>query len=622
MATTADFPSVKTFLPRRPGYCDPMITRRSTLAAGAAAFTAACATAPKQTAEEASSVLNTLVDSAFEDRVARNPQFATTLGDKRGYDQWDDRSDARSDDDLARTRASAAKVRASVNRSALTAADALTYDLFVLQARRAEEAAAWRRHAYRFNQMFGAQSQMPTFLINQHRVNSLADAQAYVARLRGFRTAMGQVIAESQAGFAQGVSPPKFVYGYVIPAARNIVAGAPFDAGADSPLWADFKTKVARLNLSDSESRPLLAAAETALKESVAPAYADLLATLEDQARRARETDGAWALPQGDAYYAWALRSQTTTSLSADQIHRIGLDAVARLHEETRAIMRTVGFTGDLKAFFTFMETDPRFYEPETPEGRASYIRKATAAIDAMKARAPAFFNLMPKAAMEVRAVEPFRERSAGLAFYERPSADGTRPGVYYANTSNMKALPLYQLEALAYHEGIPGHHFQIAIAQELPNVPRFRRFGGGFTAYSEGWALYTEFLAKEMGFYQDPYSDFGRIVLELRRAIRLVVDTGLHAKRWPREQAIQYILANQPGEEAQARLDIDRYIVMPGQATAYLIGQMKILEARATANRIMGARFDIKGFHDVVLGAGATPLDMLETRVLAWSRG
>jgi uncharacterized protein (DUF885 family) len=266
------------------------------------------------------------------------------------------------------------------------------------------------------------------------------------------------------------------------------------------------------------------------------------------------------------------------------------------------------------------MESEPRFYEAQSDEGKASYVRKATAAIDAMRLKLPEYFIQLPKAQIEVRAVEAYRENGAGLAFYERPAADGSRPGVYYCNTSDMKALPLYQLEALAYHEGIPGHHMQIAIAQELEGVPRFRRFGGGYTAYSEGWGLYTERLAREMGFYTDPYSDFGRLTLELRRAIRLVVDTGLHHKRWPRQQAVDYILANQPGGEEQARKDIDRYIVMPGQATAYMIGQMEILRLREAARQAMGARFDIRGFHSTVLSEGAVPLDILAERVRAWS--
>jgi uncharacterized protein (DUF885 family) len=329
---------------------------------------------------------------------------------------------------------------------------------------------------------------------------------------------------------------------------------------------------------------------------------------------------GVLRLPDGEAFYASRLAAQTTTSLTADEIHRIGLDNVARLHGEMRAILKALGLPDDLQAFFTRMETERRFFEPDTPEGRARYIAKATAAIEAMQAKAPQFFNRMPKAKLEVRAVEAFRERSAGLAFYQRPAADGSRPGYYYANTVDMKALPLYQLEALAFHEGVPGHHFQIALAQELEGVPKFRRFGLGYTAYTEGWALYTERLAKDMGFYEDPYSDFGRLTLELRRAIRLVVDTGLHAKRWPRAQAIQYVLDNQPGDRAQATKDIDRYIVMPGQATAYMIGQREILRLREEARTRLGDRFDMRGFHDAVLGAGEVPLDLLASRVGAWT--
>lgn len=596
-----------------------MLSRRAVLSSGAAAVLTACATRSPVASGGGDAALNALLETFFEDRLNRSPQFATQLGDKRGYDRWDERTQRAADAELAALRGNVAQMRREIPRAGLSAQGELSYELFERQLARAEAASDWRLYGYRFNQMFGVQSQAPTFLINQHRVGGIEDAEAYVARLRGLKTYLAQVVAESEEARSLGVTPPQFVYGYVIPAARNVVTGAPFGPGADSPLWADIKAKVARLAAPDAAKARILADAEAALKDDVAPAYRDLIAVLERQQALARTTDGVWALPKGEAYYAWALESQTTTSMTAQEIHHTGLDAVARLHAETRVIMAKVGFSGDLKAFFSFMETDPRFYEPDTPEGKASYIAKATAAIEAMKARCPDFFNLMPKAPMEVRAVEAFREKSAGLAFYERPSPDGTKPGVYYANTSNMRALPLYQLEALAYHEGVPGHHFQIAIAQELEGIPRFRRFGG-FTAYSEGWALYTEYLGKEMGFYQDPYSDFGRVVLELRRAIRLVVDTGLHAKRWTREQAIQYILDNQPSDEAQARRDIDRYIVMPGQATAYLIGQMKILDLRAKAQAKMGARYSIKGFHDVVLSSGAVPLDVLGELVEAWA--
>jgi uncharacterized protein (DUF885 family) len=404
----------------------------------------------------------------------------------------------------------------------------------------------------------------------------------------------------------------------VINDSTNLLKGAPFtDGGTDSPMWADAQAKINSLSTDEATKTRLKAEARAALLAHVKPAYENLIAAMTRQQAAARSTDGVWALPEGGAYYAERLANQTTTNLTADEIHTIGLDNVARLHGEMGAIMRQVGFTGTRDAFFEKLETDPQFFIADTPEGKAGYIAQATAMIDAMRAKIPTAFNLIPKAPMVVRAVEPFREKSAGLAFYQRPSPDGSRPGIYYINTSNVKAIPTYQMEALAYHEGIPGHHMQIAIAQELQGIPKFRRFGG-FTAYSEGWGLYTEKLGKDMGFYTDPYSDFGRLTLELRRAIRLVVDTGLHHKRWTRQEAINYILANQPGDEASAQRDIDRYLVMPGQATAYLIGQIEILRLREAARTRLGSGFTLAKFHDVVLGNGSVPLDVLGELVRA----
>lgn len=574
--------------------------------------------------------LDAFFEEVFEERIARSPQLATSLGDRRGYDRWDDVSDARAAEDLALGAARLAEMQRRFTPAFLTEDGQLSFRLFEAEQARATESFKWRRWRYRFDQMGGVHQGAVTFLLNQHKVQSVTDADAYVKRLEGLGPYMRQQIAENEASAAAGVLMPQFVYDYAIPGARNIITGAPFgptpltdaelaaSAGPQSPLWGDFTTKIAALDAPAATKTALLQRGQAALRGSVAPAYEAVIAMLEAHKARAGADDGVWRLPDGAAYYASLLERQTTTKRTGDEIHAIGLAQVARIHGEMQTIMTRVNFRGDLRAFFTFMETDQRFYEPATPEGKARYIAKAAAAINTMRDKLPAWFGRMPKAALEVRAVEAWREQSAGLAFYNRPAADGSRPGIYYANTFNMKALPLYQLEALAYHEGIPGHHMQIAIAQELEGVPRFRRFGG-YTAYSEGWGLYCERLGKEMGAYEDPYSDFGRLVLELRRAIRLVVDTGLHHKRWPRQQAINYILANQPGDEAQARKDIDRYIVMPGQATAYMIGQMEILRLREEAREARGDRFDIRGFHDTVLGAGAVPLDILGERVKAW---
>ena len=312
------------------------------------------------------------------------------------------------------------------------------------------------------------------------------------------------------------------------------------------------------------------------------------------------------------------LNAMTTTNLSASEIHELGLQEMDRIHDEMRTIMKKVGFEGTLKEFFDFTRTDDQFFYPNTAEGKAAYLAEATEMIDTMRDALPSMFNTFPEAKMIVKAVEPFREKSAGKAFYSSPALDGSRPGTYYANLYNTKDMPIYQMEALAYHEGIPGHHMQIAISQELEGIPTFRKFGR-YTAYTEGWGLYSEYFPKEFGFYEDPYSDFGRLAMELWRAARLVVDTGIHDKKWTRGQAIAYLIENTPNPEGDCRKAIERYIVMPGQATAYKIGMLKILELREWAKIELGEAFDIREYHDVVLKNGAVPLEMLEELVKEW---
>jgi uncharacterized protein (DUF885 family) len=592
-----------------------MLSRRHLLATGvAAAGLGACATpiAERIPLERSTARLAEFFEEQYDNNLAKYPERATSQGDKRGYDKWDDESEVFAQ----RALIEAGIVNQNMNRlvapMTLNASDQLSVRLANKNFERTQAGAKYRGHEYMFTQMRGAHTSIPTFLANQHKVSSVEDAQAYIARLEGVPAKMATLVARSQASAARGIMPPKFIFDYVISDSTNLLKGAPYtDGGTDSPMWADAQAKINGLTTDDATKTRLKNEARAALLAHVKPAYESLVAAMTSQQANARATDGVWALPDGGAYYAERLANQTTTNLSADEIHKIGLDNVARLHGEMGAIMARVGFTGTRDAFFDMLETDPRFYIANTPEGKEGYIRQATALIDTMRARLPSAFNLTPKAPMIVKAVEPFREASAGLAFYQRPTPDGSRPGIYYINTSNVKAIPTYQMEALAYHEGIPGHHMQIAIAQELTGIPKFRKFGG-FTAYSEGWGLYTERLGKDMGFYTDPYSDFGRLTLELRRAIRLVVDTGLHHKRWTRQEAINYILANQPGDEASARRDIDRYIVMPGQATAYLIGQIEILRLREAARARLGAGFSLAKFHDVVLGNGSVPLDVL----------
>ncbi|WP_445766303.1 DUF885 domain-containing protein [Rheinheimera sp.] len=557
---------------------------------------------------------NALFEQIFVDNLQRNPLQQTRLGIKDNYDKWQDLSNEHYEAGLALTRQHLGLLNA-IDVSKLDDDTRVSYLLMQQELQQELDDAKWRLYSYPVNQMFGTHSQVPSLLINQHSISSESDAKAYIARLNGVPQLFSQLQQQLQQRADAGIIAPAFVFPHVISASENVITGAPFDDGPDSTLLADFSKKVQQLNLNENASKLLLDEARIALLTSVKPAYSSLINYLQTLAQKAGTVDGVWRFKDGDAFYNAALQSTTTTKLTAEQIHQIGLDDVARIHNEMRAIMQQTGFNGDLKAFFNFMQSDEQFYYPETAEGKAAYLAEATAVIDHMRSRLDELFLVKPKADMIVKAVEPFREKSAGKAFYQQPSMDGSRPGIYYANLYRMSDMPKYELEALAYHEGIPGHHMQLAIAQELDNMPKFRRFGG-YTAYIEGWGLYTELLPKEIGLYQDPYSDFGRLAMELWRACRLVVDTGIHAMRWSREDAIQYLLDNTPNTPTAIEKAIERYIVMPSQATAYKIGMLKIVELREKAKTALGDKFDIRMFHDVVLKNGAVPLDVLEQLV------
>lgn len=593
----------------------PALHTKSDLAAPAA-----------EPAETESERLNAWFEQKFDETVARSPMRQTFLGIKDRYGEWDDASDAFALEDLEIERANIAEMKASFDFDKLDPQTQLSWRLAEYELERAEASFPFRHNRYVFNQMGGAQSSIPAFLINQHKVTSAADAEAYISRLNGIPAYLGQQVANAKDAADRGVMPPAFVFDFVLSDAQGVITGYPFgdaEAGtADSPLMEDIRAKITVLSdngtISAEEAAELTRRATEAIQKSVGPAYEAAITELKLQQAVATTEDGAWKLPDGEAFYNQRLAQMTTTDLTADEIHQIGLDEVARIHAEMHAIMDQVGFEGSLQDFFEFMRTDPRFYKPETAEGREEYLAEAVAAIEQMKGDLPALFNTFPKADMIVKAVEPFREKSAGKAFYSRPAPDGSRPGIYYANLYRMADMPTYQLEALAFHEGIPGHHMQIAIAQELEGIPSFRKFGG-YTAYSEGWGLYSELVPKELGYYSDPYSDFGRLAMEIWRAARLVVDTGLHDKRWTREEAVQYLLDNTPNPKGDCEKAIDRYIVMPGQATAYKIGMLKIVELRERAKIALGDSFDIREFHDIVLKDGAVPLAILEENVDAW---
>ncbi len=568
---------------------------------------------------EASAEFNQYLDEEFEKDVQESPMMQARLGRKTNYGKWDDFSHLKYAEDLQKAR-ERRKYLQTVNENTLDSQTRLSYTLYKMELENEIEDYEYRFYDYPINQMFGFHDNLPAFLINMHQIDSEDDARSYIERLKGFPKAFEDVIEGMKLREQNGIVPPKFVFEKVIESSQNIIKGKPFSNSAEtSALLNDFKQKISTLDLSEEEERQLLSEAEDALINSVKPAYEMMIAKLEDQQQRATTDHGAWKFPRGEEFYKNRLKRITTTDLIPDEIHHIGLSEVARIHGEMEKIKEQVGFEGSLQDFFEFMRSSEQFYYPNTPEGKEQYLTEATDLINSMKGKLDDLFNTQPEANLIVKAVEPFRERTAGKAFYQQPAIDGSRPGIYYANLYDMNAMPIYQMEALAYHEGVPGHHMQLAIAQELEGLPMFRKFKT-YTAYVEGWGLYSELVPKEIGFYKDPYSDFGRLAMELWRSCRLVVDTGIHAKKWTREQGIAYYKENTPNAESDCIKMVERHIVMPGQATAYKIGMNKIVELREEARDWMGEEFDLKEFHDVVLVNGSVPLNVLENKVQEWA--
>ena len=578
------------------------------------ATVALSACAPKQSATE---LANETYEALFMESLKTSPEYMTYLGMRERYDEWDDSSEQAFEDSVALSKKHLELLN-DIDAEDLDKQTALSLTLYKQRLENGLSDIKWRYHGYPVNQMFGTHSSIPSFLINQHLIANAEEAKAYIARVKAVPEVIDDLIADLNLRADKGIIAPKFVFAHSIRDSQNIIVGIGAESDEENPLVADFKAKLDKLQLDESVEQALVAELNSALLMQFAPAYSNLIAALEQLDQRAEGNFGAWKLPDGAAYYSNALKRITTTDLSADEIHELGLSEVERIHNEMRAIMQQVEFEGELQDFFDFMRTDPQFYLPNSDEGRAAYMAEADRLIANMKTRLDELFYTKPKADLIVKAVEPFREKSAGRAFYQRAAPDGSRPGTYYANLYRMEDMPTYDLEALAYHEGIPGHHMQGSISQEQETLPKFRRYGG-YTAYSEGWGLYSEFIPKEMGLYADPYSDFGRLSMELWRACRLVVDTGVHHKRWSREQAIAYLNDNTSSSEEANIKAIERYMVMPGQATAYKVGMLKILALREKARAELGDKFDIRGYHDVVLANGAVPLNVLENLVDEW---
>jgi uncharacterized protein (DUF885 family) len=565
-----------------------------------------------------SQALATFFAQSRETDLKRSPMAQSYLGIKWDYDKWGDFSEANADETraLMETRLKQAS-EFDVNK--LADSEKLSLTIYKIDLKRKLANDEFRHHTYIMDQFSAWHTAVPSFLINIHGIENEEDAKAYISRLNKVAPLFDQVIEQLRIREKLGVMPPAWSYDQMMQAAANVVKGNPFsESPADSTILADFKQKLDASELSNAEKSGLIADANAALLTSVKPAYEKLLQELGKQRLLTPEGDGVWRLPNGSEWYQNRLNWFTTTELNAQEVHQIGLDNVDRIHEQMRGVMEQVKFDGSLQEFFLFMRNDDQFYYADSDEGRQRYMSEAKDFIDKMEAKLPEYFGLTPKARMVVKRVEAFREQSAGKAFYQSPSKDGSRPGTYYANLFDMRSMPTYQMEALAYHEGIPGHHMQRAIAQELGGIPEFQKYVT-FTAYTEGWGLYSEELGKDMGFYADPYSDFGRLAMELWRACRLVVDTGLHEMQWSREKAIQYLVDNTPNPEADSVKAIERYIAMPGQATAYMIGKLKIMELRDRAQTELGDKFEYRDFHDTILKDGPVPMTVLEENVNKW---
>ncbi len=562
----------------------------------------------KMSPDEAKETLRSVVADYFEDFVRLNPIFATSIGDHRFDDRF---PNSIGPAHLERTLAMQQKYLDRANQIDLTALseqDLLTHTIFVRQRENAIEGFRFPAHLIPVSQFFstpnffavmGSGSSLQSF-------NTVRDYENWLGRINGFVIWVDQAKANMREGMGRRIVQPRIIMEKTLPQLQAHIT--------DDPEASVFYQPIRNMpeSFSAADRQRLTESYKNAIMGKIVPAYQALHDFIKHEYMDAtRETVGLSALPNGAAWYAYNVRTITTTNLTPDQIHQIGLDEVARIHGEMRKVMAETGFGGSLQAFFEFLNSDPRFYY----ETRGALIEGYRALRDNVHERALTLFYGLPEAGYEIRAVEPFREKSASGASYQAASPDGSRPGVFYVNAYDLSARPKWAMESLFLHEAVPGHHFQISVQRELDTLPAFRRFGG-YTAYIEGWGLYAESLGKEMGVYQDPYQYYGALQAELWRAIRLVVDTGLHHKRWTRQQVLDYMYANAAVKEARAVSETERFIAIPGQALAYKVGQLKIRELRQRAEQQLGRKFDVKEFHALILNDGALPLDVLEDKV------
>lgn len=554
----------------------------------------------------AASALHDLFAREWERSLRENPTFASALGDRRYNDQWGDRSPEAYQARAERTRRALADLQ-KIDRAALTDADKVNYDLFKNELEDSIESARFRFYLLPVSQSGGIQT--ANELTNVLRFETVKDYEDWIARLRTFPALMRQTIRLMREGLRANIKQPRILMDRV---PRQVDAQLVARAD-DSPFFRPFKNFPA--SVAASERERLTNSARDAITTNVVPAFRDFKTFFDKEYLPASyDKVGIWQRPEGDLAYRFLARSYTTTPMTPEQIHQRGLSEVARIRAEMERIKMQVGFTGTLQEFFQSLRTDPKFYYKTSDELLTAY-RATSKRIDPNLTKV---FRRIPRAPYGVEPIPVESAPDTTTAYYQQPAADGSRPGTYYVNLYKPEVRPKYEMMALSLHEAVPGHHFQIALAQELGELPNFRRYGG-YTAFVEGWGLYAESLGEEMGLYDDPYSKFGQLTYEMWRAVRLVVDTGMHHMRWDRQKAIDFFLDNAAKTEQDIVNEIDRYIGDPGQALAYKIGELKIKELRARATQQLGTRFDLRDFHDVLLSNGAVPLDVLERNIDAY---
>lgn len=562
-------------------------------------------------AEDPTEALNRLVDEHFERSLEFSPVSATSIGDNRYDDQYansigpEHREAWRALDEEFLQRI------LNIDRDGLSRQDKLSYDIFKFNRETSLAGDQFPWHLAPMNQFRSATSSFVNLGSGTgiHPFKTVKNYDDFLSRIDGFVVYVDQAIDNMKEGTRQGVTQPKILMAKYVPQLESQLVDSVEESGFYSPILnmpEDF---------SEADKERLSGAYKEAIANKIMPAFERLNNFMGDEyLSAARESVGLFDLPDGEAWYAHKVRTITTTDYSPEEIHQIGLGEVERIHGEMRGVMQAVGFEGSLNEFFEYVYSDPQFFFDE-PEKLIQAYRDMSAHIESL---APRLFKLFPKTPFEVRRVEPFREASSSKGSYQSGSPDGSRPGIFYANAYNVGIRPKWDMTSLFLHEAIPGHHFQISLSRESEDLPRFRRFGGS-TAYVEGWGLYSEYLGREMGLYEDPMDLFGSLNAELWRSIRLVVDTGIHAKGWTRQQVLDFMYANSAVSETRAVSEAERFMAIPGQALAYKIGQLKILEIRRSAEARLGDAFDIREFHAQLLKDGSMPLSMIEAKMNRW---